>query len=83
MSLTLSEAPKTGFVPLRPDGPYKVGVQWLSGRVLDLEIEGLWVGPHWRHWDVALSKTLNSLLSTGPEVIKLFSYQEIYPANKC
>ena len=29
--------------------PYKVGAQWLRGRVLDLRLRGGGFEPHWRH----------------------------------
>ena len=41
------------------------GVQWLSGRVLDLRLRGCRFEPHWRHCIVSLSKTLYPLLNTG------------------
>ena len=34
-----------------------MGVQWLSGRVLDLRPRGSEFEPHWRHCIVSLGKT--------------------------
>ena len=42
-----------------------VGKQWLSGGVLDSRSRGCEFEPHWRHCVVFLSKTHQSLLTTG------------------
>ena len=34
----------------------KVGVQWLSGRVLDSRLSGRWLQPHWRHCVVVIEQ---------------------------
>ena len=39
-----------------------VGVQWLSGRVLDSRTKGRGFEPHRRHCDVSLSKNINPSL---------------------
>ena len=40
----------------------RMGVQWLSGRVLDLRPRGRGFEPHWHHCVVSLSKNINPSL---------------------
>ena len=50
---------KTGFTALHFEQQrLRKGVQWLSGRVLDLRPRGRRFEPHRRHCIVSLSKTL-------------------------
>ena len=42
-----------------------IGVQWFSGRVLDLGSKGRLFETHLRHCIVSMSKTLDHLLCTG------------------
>ena len=39
-----------------------MGVQWLSGRVLDSRPKGCGFEPHWRHCIVSFSKNINPSL---------------------
>ena len=38
------------------DLPFKVGAQWLSGRVFDWRLRGCGFEPHWRHCVVVLGQ---------------------------
>ena len=41
------------------DHQWQLGVQWLSGRVLDLRPSGCGFEPQWRHCVLSLSKNIN------------------------
>ena len=45
---------------------FSMGVQWLSGRVLDSRPRGHGFEPHWRHCVVSLSKNIQRSLGFEP-----------------
>ena len=55
------------FISLQIGSLFKLvmGAQWLSGRVLDTRLRGCSFEPHRCHCVMSLSKTHESLLSTG------------------
>ena len=56
-----------------------MGVQWLSGRVLDLRPRGCGLEPHLRHCVVSLSKNINpSLVLVQPRKIHPYITERLF-----
>ena len=59
------------------------GVQWLSGRVLDLRPRGRGFEPHRHHYVVSLSKNINpSLVLVQPRKIRPFITERLLMGRK-
>ena len=60
-----------------------LGVQWLSGRVLDSRPRGRGLEPHRRHCVVSLSKSINpSLVLVQPRKTRLFITERLLMGRK-
>ena len=60
-----------------------VGVQWLSGRVLDSRPKGRGFEPHWRHCVVSLSKNINpSLVLVQPRKTRPYITERLLMERK-
>ena len=60
-----------------------MGVQWLSGRVLDLRLKGRGFEPHRRHCVVSLSKNINpSLVLVQPRKTRPFITERLLMGRK-
>ena len=62
---------------------YKLGAQWLSGRVLDSRPKGRGFEPHRRHFVVSLSKNINpSLVLVQPRKTRPFITERLLMGRK-
>ena len=62
---------------------WKMGAQWLSGRVLDSRPKGGRFESHRRHWVVSLSKNINpSLVLVQPRKAGLFITERLLMGHK-
>ena len=62
---------------------YRLGAQWLSGRVLDPRPRGRGFEPHRRHCSVSLSKNINpSLVLVQPRKTRPFITERLLMGRK-